>query len=365
MNLGLFLLTTLLVSGTSTATSAGNLDIFKWPTFAARSRDYEEQNHWDTSQQQKGPGPIQHFARFRDETFRKIGMQFKQFKNRMNNRYEASRGRGRGYPTNRPSHYGQNNNNNNNNGGYFEVVRRPNPGTSSSYSSLSSPVNQNTSPAKPNSGQTYQDVQNTPLSAAMAMGSLLEHDLNKNNNPEWTPVDGPTGSKNYGNTANNQLQNHIVSSVINGSFLPTQSGNPGTVAVSQTLYSPPPTPNPTIQDYLPPNTNSGGTLGKNACISICITKGVADGPFSLTPFDTSNLARGHRHVSQAQETINAVHRDLSLRPPRKTEVLSPGEQTNLIFGSLLEQLGLHIFMNLLRRANLESTLSSEGMYEKE
>ena len=406
-----------------------NLDIFKWPTFAIQNDNKGHySDRWDMSgedMQFSGSNPIQKFARFRDETFKKLGKGLKTLKsqfqdmfggsdngNNMYNQGGGGGGRGNpGYAGRNPSHYGSSGNqgvDNSHNNGYFEIVRGPplmmtmhqngrlqpqgsigqtNP-SESSYSSLSAPPSFNPPRKEENRKEnekrkneedqtdSYGKMPNAPLAAVMVMGSLLEDEIVGDNNPwvpssgpstqgdnQWTPILATTTSSTYkdsqASTTPSILEAQLViSTVINGSFLPSETLEKSTSTQPSFIHSSAPEVISLHDGYLPPkDPPSGNETNEQAAFSI--VPSLVQGPYNFSTFEPSNLARGKAIVTHhsPQENINTIHLAETATPLK----LSSGEESGLSFGSLLERLKMHVFIAMIRRTNLEGMLSSQGI----
>ncbi|XP_042876994.1 uncharacterized protein LOC122256403 [Penaeus japonicus] len=228
------------------------------------------------------------------------------------------------------------------------------------------------------SGSQAQTHINAPLSAAMAMGHLLKEEevIKGTGKAEWKPVTGTPAT-------NPPIDIRAPASVV-------QNQGTNTQAVASS-----PSEEPLFIDLTGPGETGGGTIGgtSNTINNLASDPVVVDDTddtllISATEeYDDILLVDKGSSDAAADALSKVVDAALLIDEPagkalsgsrpqenvvsvgqtafgsdkgRSSDTLQPGQNSNMMFSGLMEELKLSTLMALIRRANLEAMLTTEG-----
>ncbi|XP_068248060.1 uncharacterized protein [Palaemon carinicauda] len=253
--------------------------------------------------------------------------------------------------------------------------------------------------------QQHQSQINAPLSAAMAMGHLLNEDevikgTGQAQSPQWRPIVGNTGvapgidvrapaSVSQVNAVQNTVQyTGSQTTPVGPTATQTPVGEPlfidldgsGGIDIGAT------SPGSQAESSDPIATvNADDTLFISATEDyddiLLVDKGspdvaaqalakVVDAALLINEGTDNNEVVGPRAQSEGksltgsrlQEDVVLIEQtnDIGATATRTLNALHPGQNSNMMFSGLMEELKLNTLMALIRRANLEAMLTTEG-----
>ncbi|XP_069985263.1 uncharacterized protein [Penaeus vannamei] len=251
---------------------------------------------------------------------------------------------------------------------------------------LQNTYNAGTGQAATGHGSQTQSHINAPLSAAMAMGHLLNEEevIKGTGKAEWQPVTGAP-------TAAPPIDVRAPASVVQNQGSKTQ------ISASS------PTEEPLFIDLTGPGATGGGATGGTIGGAIGGTSntlsGLSSDPVVVDDTDDTLLISATEEYddillvdkgsadSAAEALSKVVDAALLIDEPagkalsgsrpqenvvsvgqtaftnskgRSSDTLQPGQNSNMMFSGLMEELQLSTLMALIRRANLEAMLTTEG-----